>query len=144
METRDEILEAAAARYGAATRVEKGRILTEFAEIAGYHRMHAERLLQRDHVVDRSQPRPGRRVYNEALREALVVLWEAADRICGKHLKSLIPLLIPAMERQFRAVNRRKILTYGAIIPPSLLRSLLGCLLVRPRHPGRDPAACLV
>jgi hypothetical protein len=27
------------------------------------------------------------------------VLWEAGDRICGKRLKPLIPLLIPAMER---------------------------------------------
>lgn len=28
-----------------------------------------------------------------------MVLWEASDRICGKWLKSLIPLLMPAMER---------------------------------------------
>ena len=99
MGTRDEILKAVAARYGAATRAEKGRILTEFAEISGYHRKHAERLLRRGHVVDRSRPRPGRRIYDEAVREALVVLWEASDRICGKRLKPLIPLLIPAMER---------------------------------------------
>jgi hypothetical protein len=32
----------------------------------------------------------------------LVVLWEAGDRICGKRLKPLIPLLIPAMERHGR------------------------------------------
>jgi hypothetical protein len=99
MRTRDELLKAVAARYRAATRREKGRILTEFVEISGYHRKHAERLLRREHAVDRSRPRPGRRVYDEAVREALVVLWEAADRICGKRLKPLIPLLIPAMER---------------------------------------------
>lgn len=99
MGTRDELLQAVAARYRTATRAEKGRILTEFAEISGYHRKHAERLLRRGHVVDRSQPRPGRRIYDEAVRDALVVLWEAADRICGKRLKPLIPLLIPAMER---------------------------------------------
>lgn len=99
MGTRDELLEAVGARYRAATRTEKGRILTEFAEISGYHRKHAERLLRRDHVVDRSRPRPERRVYDDAVREALVVLWEAGDRICGKRLKPLIPLLIPAMER---------------------------------------------
>lgn len=99
MGTRDELLNAVVARYHAATRTEKGRILTEFAEISGYHRKHAERLLRRGHAVDRSLPRPGRRVYDEAVREALVVLWEAADRICGKRLKPLIPLLIPAMER---------------------------------------------
>ncbi len=100
MGTRDELLRTVASRYLSSTRAEKGRILTEFAEISGYHRKHAERLLRRgDVVVDRSRPRPERRVYDDAVREALVVLWEAADRICGKRLKPLIPLLIPAMER---------------------------------------------
>jgi hypothetical protein len=36
------------------------------------------------------------------VREALVVLWEAGDRICGKRLKPLIPLLVAAMERHGR------------------------------------------
>jgi len=40
MATRDELLEAVAARYRAAKRTEKGRILTEFVEISGYHRKH--------------------------------------------------------------------------------------------------------
>ena len=99
MGTRDELLEAVASRYRSSTRAEKGRILTEFAEISGYHRKHAERLLRSDDVAVRSRPRPERRVYDDAVRVALVVLWEAADRICGKRLKPLIPLLIPAMER---------------------------------------------
>ena len=40
-----------------------------------------------------------RRIYSEAVREALIVLWEAADRICGKRLKAILPGLISAMER---------------------------------------------
>ncbi|MBC7738808.1 MAG: transposase, partial [Candidatus Saccharibacteria bacterium] len=99
MGTKDELLKAVASRYRSSTRAEKGRILTEFAEIFGYHRKHAERLLRCEDVVERSQPRPERRVYDIAVREALVLLWEASDRICGKRLKPLIPLLIPAMER---------------------------------------------
>lgn len=79
MGTRDELLQVVAARYRGATRAEKTRILTEVAEISGYHRKHAERLPRREHVVDRSLPRPGRRVYDQAVREALVVLWEASD-----------------------------------------------------------------
>lgn len=58
MGTRDELLEAVAVRYRAATRAEKGRILTEFAEISGYHRKHAERLLRRDHVLPRPKAGP--------------------------------------------------------------------------------------
>ncbi len=109
MGTRDELLEAVAVRYRAAARAGKGQILTEFAEISGYHRKHAERLLRREHAVDRSRSRPGRRVYDEAVREALVVLWEASDRICGKRLKPLIPLLIPAMERHGHLALDKKV-----------------------------------
>ena len=106
MGTRDELLVAVAARYRGATRGEKGRILSEFAEITGYHRKHAERLLRKEHVAERSRLRPERRVYDQAVREALVVLWEASDRICGKRLKPLIPVLIPAMERHGHLVSR--------------------------------------
>ena len=77
MTTRDELLGALVARYREARRVEKGRILTEFAEITGYHRKHAERLLRSGSRSDRSRPRPERRLYDEAVREALIVLWEA-------------------------------------------------------------------
>ena len=36
----------------------------------------------------------GRRVYDEAVKAALVIIWEAADRICGKRLRAAIPNLI--------------------------------------------------
>jgi hypothetical protein len=41
----------------------------------------------------------GRRAYDEAVKEALIVMWEASDRICGKCLKAIIPELLDAMER---------------------------------------------
>src|SRR4051794_19414633 len=43
--------------------------------------------------------RSDKRIYNDAVREALILLWEAADRICGKRLKALIPTLLEAMEK---------------------------------------------
>ena len=39
------------------------------------------------------------RLYDEAVRQALIVFWEASDRICGKRLKPLLPVLLPALER---------------------------------------------
>jgi hypothetical protein len=39
------------------------------------------------------------RLYHEAVRQAPTMLWEAADRVCGKRLKALIPKLVDAMER---------------------------------------------
>ena len=40
--------------------------------------------------------RERRCVYDdEAVTEGLVVLWEASDRVCGKRLKALLPILVP-------------------------------------------------
>jgi len=39
------------------------------------------------------------RIYHEVVKEVLIVLWEASDRICGKRLVAIIPALLEAMER---------------------------------------------
>ena len=43
-----------------------------------------------------------RRIYGEAIRDALIALCEASDRVCGKRLKVMIPVLLPALERHDR------------------------------------------
>ena len=99
MATRDELVAAVSERYRQASRAERGRILDEFAAVTGLHRKHAVRLLRVGAPSRSSAPRPGRRVYDMAVHEALIVVWEASDRICGKRLRPLVPLLIKAMER---------------------------------------------
>src|ERR1700746_720109 len=99
MAVRDELVAAIAERYGASLRWEKARILDEFTAVTGYHRKHAMRLLRDGRTGKQSGPRLARPVYDEGGREALGVLWEASDRICGKRLKPLLPVLIEGMER---------------------------------------------
>lgn len=99
MAARDELLLAVAARYHGSGRAEKTRILDEFAAVTGHHRKHAMRLLRADASDGGPTLRLERRLYDDAVRAALIVLWEASDRICGKRLKPLIPILIPALER---------------------------------------------
>ena len=99
MTARDELVNALARRYAVAGRAEKTRILDEFVAITGFHRKHGMRLLRCDAAARRSEAKASRRIYDEAVREAIVVLWEASDRICGKRLKALIPTLVEAMER---------------------------------------------
>jgi hypothetical protein len=99
MSTRDELVAAIVKRYGRSNRAERGRILNEFVAVTGFHRKHAARLLGAGLRGRQIGPRPARRVYDDAVREALIVLWEASDRICGKRLKPLIPTLVEAMER---------------------------------------------
>ena len=99
MTTRDELIAATAARYARADRLQRGRILDEFAAVTGFHRKHASRLLRSGHVADRSAPRRSRRLYDDAMREALALFWEASDRVCGKRLRAMLPMLVAAMER---------------------------------------------
>ena len=99
MTARDELVNALARRYAVAGRAEKTRILDEFVAIAGFHRKHAMRLLRCDAATRGSEGKASRRIYGEAVCEAIVVLWEASDRICGKRLKALMPVLVEAMER---------------------------------------------
>ena len=99
MATRNELVAAIAGRYVQGDRSERGRILDEFTAVTGFHRKHAMRLLRAGRVNLRSGPRPGRRIYDQAVREALILVWEASDRICGKRLRPLLPILVEAMER---------------------------------------------
>ena len=99
MATRDELVAVAGDRYRRSGRRERGRILDEFVALTGLHRKHAVRLLRSDAGRNRNTARPERRIYGEAVREALTILWETSDRVCGKRLRPLVPILIDSMER---------------------------------------------
>ncbi len=82
MAGRTELLAAVSTRYGGATRLERSRILDEFAAVTGYHRKHAIRLLSGwgDREVgelhgdcpDRARSRRCR--YGPEVRDALIQL----------------------------------------------------------------------
>lgn len=115
--TQQELVVAIGARYRAAGKADKLRILDEFVAITGYHRKHVIRLLNSADVP--RKPRRARlRVYDEAVREALIVLWEASDRVCGKRLKPLLAVLVPALEHhqhlQLDDAVRAKVLSASA------------------------------
>ena len=99
MATRAELVSATRGRYAVALRAQKKQILDEFVAVTGFHRKHAMRLLRGRGELKSSGSRPQRRVYDEAVRTALIVVWEASDRICGKRLKPLIGPMVEAMER---------------------------------------------
>ena len=96
---RRELVEALRQRYTAATRDEKVRILTEFSAVSGLHRKSAIRALNAEVDIPSPNRRGRPRLYEQAVQQALVTLWEASDRVCGKRLKSLLPILIAALEK---------------------------------------------
>ncbi len=126
---RQELVQAIRDRYQAGTREAKTRILEEFASISGYHRKSGIRILNgavcpKEDQRGRSRPR----VYDEAARQALIVLWEASDRVCGKRLRALFPILVPALERnghlRLEPEIRPKLLAMSASTIDRLLREI--------------------
>jgi hypothetical protein len=127
MATRDELVGAVRDRYAKSERGEKTRILDEFVAVTGFHRKHAMRVLRAERTP-RGAPRPARRLYDDAVRDRLVMIWEASDRICGKRLKPLIPCLIEAMERhkhlQLAPEIRTRLLAMSAATIDRVLRTV--------------------
>jgi hypothetical protein len=125
--TRKELSAAISQRYQTADRKSKKLILDEFTKVTGYHRKHAIRILTSGPATSQ-QARTTRRIYREAVQEALIVLWEAADRICGKRLKALLPQLVEAMERhkhlQLEQEVRAQLLAMSAATMDRLLRTV--------------------
>jgi len=104
-------LEAARRRYGVLSAPGKRTLLDELELLTGYHRKSLLRLLNRraspepqaDQRIEEEEeavakPHPRRR-YGPEAAAALVPLWEASDRLCGKRLAALLPLLVESLER---------------------------------------------
>ena len=101
-------MEAARQRYGGLSAAGKRRLLDELEAITGYHRKSLLRLLHRkaaapaesEGPLDQAalKPHPRRR-YGPEAAAALVPLWEASDRLCGKRLAALLPLLVESLEQ---------------------------------------------
>ena len=126
-ETRHDLLQAVRERYRAGTKEEKRRILDEMVAVTGYHRKHVIRLLTAK-LASANVLRGGTRrlpLYDEAVREAVVVLWEASYRVCGKRLKSLLPILVSALERHghltLASTVRERVLSISAATLDRLL-----------------------
>jgi len=111
--------------------------------LTGYHRKHAIRVLNCS-AAKPVERRPRDRIYDDAVRQALIILWEAADRICSKRLKAAQPLLIVAIEHHghlaLDAGVRRRLLAMSAATIDRL--GILGrhAHLVVHREPTAAPA----
>ncbi|MCB8878544.1 ISNCY family transposase [Acidisoma silvae] len=132
MATRNEIVSTLRKRYQTADRTERGRILDEFVAVAGFHRKHAMRLLSE--AGDKpSRQRADGRLYDDETREALIMVWEASDRICSRRLKVLIPILLEAMERHGHPLPTGDVCTKLVAMSAATIDRALNRAKARPR-----------
>jgi hypothetical protein len=102
-------------------------MLSEFIAVTGYHPKYAIEILNReDSGPSLPQKRKRPRLYDEAARQALIVMWEASDRICGKRLKPLLRIMLPSLERHghlsLDEAIRAKVLAMSAATIDRLLK----------------------
>jgi hypothetical protein len=125
---RIELARSLRMRYQAALSRAKKQILEEFIAVSGYHPKYAIHLLNAAlTAVPVRQLRARPTLYDAAAKQALVVLWEASDRVCGKRLKPLLRLLVPALERhghlKLDEAIRGEVLSMSAATIDRLLRT---------------------
>lgn len=104
--TRHELRLCVAPRYNAASKVEKQKILDEFTAATGYHRKYANHLLKHCETnsstakpADHTRKQDRRRLYDDEVKDALIVVWKTASQICAKRLAPFMPQLVEALER---------------------------------------------
>lgn len=138
---RQEYAAALRARYHAATKQERGRLLDEFCRTTDCHRKAVIRLLRR--APARRAGRRGRpRRAGPDLVPMLTRLWDLSDRPCSKLLAPLVPTLIAALERHGELHLSPE--GRAALLPlsPATIDRLLGPVRRRlGRQPRRPPAA---
>jgi hypothetical protein len=97
LEAKKELLRALRPTYADAETTAKTALLDGFIAGTGYSRKHAISLLS---GLERSTVRKPRvRVYDDALKESLIKVWCAANKIASKRFIPFLPELLESLER---------------------------------------------
>ena len=137
MAERKAVTAATRSRYQRASKKEKGKILAEFIELTGYHRVYARSVLRTgEQKLVREQPIPAesksateksRKVYDQQVLIILRQIWMILDYICGERLVAIMPEVIRRLEYfgelKIEPEVRAKLLRISAASIDRLLRT---------------------
>ena len=109
MAERRAVTAATRSRYQRAAKKDKGKILDEFIELTGYHRVYARAVLRTvARKICKDQPRRStatpaaigkrRKHYDQDVLVRLRQIWIILDYICGKRLAAIMPEVLARLE----------------------------------------------
>lgn len=93
LQSRKELLIQVQIRYQQARSHSKRKIIDEFIAVTDYQRKYAISLFNKPIIKIDSQPkdvRLNKRKYDEAVRQALLMIWSYTNQICSKRLVPII------------------------------------------------------
>lgn len=122
--SRYELISRTGPRYRNATSRDRKRILDEFIAASGYSRKHAIYVLSQTKVKEPTK-RNRAAVYGLEEQNALIELWEYANRICSKRLVPFLPDLIDAVSRHGRLILKESVKAKLLSMSPATVDRLL-------------------
>ena len=100
LQSRKELLSSIRKKYNESRWTEKGKILDGFIAATGYSRKHTINLLKSIVPIGKTTKRQVKaKKYDEEVRQALIMVWRAANQICSKRLIPFLPVFICKLEK---------------------------------------------
>ncbi len=128
IEGRRELLARIVPRYRDAGRAQRAVMLDEFVAATGYERKYAIRLLGNPPPPSLRVQRSRSRRYGPEVQQALVVAWDATNRVCAKRLVPFLGELVPILEDRVHLVltedGRRDLLRVSAATADRILGAI--------------------
>ena len=78
-------------KYWRASKGRKSQLLNDFCSFTGYHRKYATGLLTKPLPKKWKRYKPRAKYYDQPVIDALKIIWEALDGICGERVHPQIP-----------------------------------------------------
>jgi hypothetical protein len=99
LKAKQEFLEITKMKYQNAAWEEKSKILDAFLINTNYRRKYAIYLLNKPSIINKIQTKKKRLVwYDSYVKEALIIIWHAANKICSKRLVPFLSDFINKLE----------------------------------------------
>jgi hypothetical protein len=99
LKSKQELLEITKIKYQNATWEEKSKILDAFLINTNYRRKYAIYLLNKPSIINKCQTKKKRLAwYDNCVKEALIIIWHAANKICSKRLVPFLSDFINKLE----------------------------------------------
>jgi site-specific recombinase XerD len=97
LQSRQELLLSLRPQYLGASSGEKKQLLNGLVAATGYNRKYAVTLLSKGISKKQGGKRKRKGKYNQAVVDALLIVWKAAYRICSKRLIPFMPILVESL-----------------------------------------------
>ena len=107
--SRQEVVDRLRSKYPSAGRPYRRRLIDELCSVGGYERKYAIKMLNGQRPGPRGRRHGGSRPrYGPTELQVIAAIWKLGDYPCGKRLRAMLPLWLPAYERRYGVLSAER------------------------------------